>query len=143
MMDKEKMNEAVKHLGELTDEQKKILEGAQKNPVSEKELFEKLGVDIDSFAAFMKEAITEEEVFSQEVSAEELSYVAGGKSYPGLCDSAVNINCARSNYYRIYDNSFPNCNATVEDGSWCYESDACYGNAITYVDLKECAKAWK
>ena len=102
MMDKEKINKAVEHLGELTDEQKKILEGAQKNPVSEKELFEKLGVDIDSFAAFMKEAITEEEVFSQEVSAEELSYVAGGKSYPGLCDSAVNINCARSNYYRIY-----------------------------------------
>ena len=50
MIDKDKMNEAVKHLGELTDEQKKILEGAQKNPVSEKELFEKLGVDIDSFA---------------------------------------------------------------------------------------------
>jgi hypothetical protein len=59
MIDKDKMNEAVKHLGELTDEQKKILEGAQKNPVSEKELFEKLGVDIDSFAAFMKEAITQ------------------------------------------------------------------------------------
>lgn len=143
MLDKEKIDEAVKHLGVLTEEQKSILEDAKENQISEKELYEKLGLDIESFSAFIKEAVKEEEVFSQEVNAEELLFVSGGKGGPSVCESVVNINCERNHYYRIYDNSFPNCNSTVEDGSWCNDADACYSDAIEYVDTIDCRKAWR
>ena len=40
-------------------------------------------------------------------------------------------------------NGFPNCAATVEDGSWCSTNDACYDVAIDYKGMRDCAKAWR
>lgn len=138
MFDKKKFDDAVKHLGPLTEGQKAILNEAKENGIPEKELFEKLGVDLGSFAAFMKETAKEKMVFSQTMSDAELATVSAG-----YCDSSTNINCERSHFWKIYDNGFPHCANTVEDGSWCWATDACFADSIEYVGMKECKKAWR
>ena len=84
-----------------------------------------------------KDLAQEKEVFEQEVSTDEIEAVAGGD-----CER-VQARCTVETIRWIYENSFPDCAATVEDGSWCYESDACYGEAILYYGMTECHKAWK
>ncbi len=139
MFNKEKFNDAVQHLGNLTDKQKMILEDARNNPIPEKELFEKLGVPSDAFGTFMKEASDRDYVLRQELSSEELAGVGGG-----WCENITDDACSRSHFHNIYEpGPFPDCHATVEDGSWCWNSDACYSDAIEYVGMKKCKKAWK
>ncbi len=53
-------------------------------------------------------------------------------------------NCVNHDYRNIYGgNGFPNCAATVEDGSHCGTNDACYNNTVDYRGLTDCAKAWR
>lgn len=140
MISKEKWNEAIGILGELTEEQKAVLEEAAGKPVSEKEFYEKLGkIDEAVFTEFLKAAseTKEEAVFSQEVSVEEMASAAGGSAFYGNSFSCTDISLRK-----IYE-PFPNCAATVEEGSWCGRGDACYSEAIMYLDMDECSKAWR
>ena len=56
---------------------------------------------------------------------------------------ANKYNCARDHSRQIYGGGFPNCAATVEDGSWCGSSDACVYIAIDYKGMTDCNKAWR
>lgn len=42
----------------------------------------------------------------------------------------------------IYEGEFPNCAATVEGGSWCWNNDACEKFAVIYT-MHSCGRAWK
>ncbi len=83
------------------------------------------------------------EVLDQEVSVDDLNAVSGG-------ESANNGNCVQEYYRDIRPGGrgFPNCAATVEDGSHCGTNDACYNNAVVYThmdkcSISDCKKAWK
>ena len=141
MLDQVRLNEVLKGMSGLSEEQKAVLLKAAEKPVHEQELFEKLGVSEQVFGEIMKASAKEEQVFEQEVSETELSAVSGGSA--NYCKSAVNINCARSHFWNIYENGFPHCASTVEDGSWCWDVDACYSDSIEYVEMKDCTKAWR
>ncbi len=53
-------------------------------------------------------------------------------------------NCDRYDRRQIYGGGgFPNCAATVEDGSWCKSSDACVNFAVDYKGMTNCKKAWR
>ena len=59
-------------------------------------------------------------------------------------EDADSENCVKDHKRNIYGgNGFPNCAATVEDGSWCERNDACYNEAVIYDGRTDCAKAWK
>ena len=92
----------------------------------------------------------EDEVFNQELSADDLDAAAGG-GIPGLRellgggvrDRDTN-NCTIYHKRPLYGgNGFPNCAATVEDGSWCKSNDACYNQAVEYQGRTDCKKAWR
>ena len=139
MLSNEKMEQLMEMLGELTQEQKAILTEALKNPSSDKELFEKLGgVDEGKFAQYLKAvaAKKEDEVLAQPLSPDELEAVSGGDQ------DDDRVNCVRYSERNIYLGGFPNCAATVEDGSWCDSNDACYHSMVGYYILQECQKAW-
>ena len=107
----------------------------------------------------------ENEVFEQELSLDDLDAVAGGYEATSGCDAAAmakgygaaiadaiypdkkdanTSNCDNYHTRQIYGGGgFPNCAATVEDGSWCKSSDACYNEAIDYKDTSSCSKAWR
>ena len=139
MLNKEKMEQLMEILGELTQEQKAILTEALKNPSSDKELFEKLGgVDKAKFEKYIKahSAEMEEEVMEQTLSLDELAQVAGG-------GDPSDVNCTIHVYGRnIYQGGFPNCASGVEDGSWCGQNDACYNISVIYKFMNDCDKAW-
>ena len=97
---------------------------------------------MDSFGYFMKEASRRNSIFIQPVSGDELAAIIGGNGH-NVCDQNMDISCEESHNNRIYDNRFPNCNATVEENSWCESNDACYADAIVYIDMKVCDKSWK
>ena len=78
----------------------------------------------------------EQEIFNQEISEEELNAVSG-------VDYMLVKRCVQSWDRPIYEGGFPNCAATVEDGSHCGKNDACYRDAVVYKGLKDCYKAWK
>ena len=140
MLNEEKLEHLMGILGNLTDEQKAILTEALKNPSSDRELFEKLGgVEEDRFAQYLKAvaAEKEDEVLAQPLSPEELEAVSGGDQDADL------KNCVRYSERNIYLGGFPNCAATVEDGSWCDSNDACYHSMVGYYILTECNKAWR
>lgn len=143
MFDKKQFDAALTCLGDLTDEQKAVLEDARENGYPEQVLFEKLGVKPDAFEAFMKAIAKREQLFRQTVSEEELTAAAGGIDALHLCDRTVHILCDGMHYRRIYDNRFPNCASAVKEDSWCSENDACYADVIEYVDLKTCGRAWR
>ena len=148
----------------LTEEQQAFLEENFRT-MKEKELFEKLSelgprvtepAFMDALRAVSSKA--EEEVFRREVSEEELAASTGGnKCGVNGADDACSTSsktCGQSSIYYdnhctgywirfIYEGSFPNCAATVEDGSWCGKNDACYGGQVNYKDMKECHKAWR
>ena len=139
MLNKEKLEKAMELLGDLTQEQKALIAEAAEKAIPEKELYEKLGVDDKKFAEFLK-AASDDAVFDQEVSPEELEAVAGGEN-----DGCWNLHhpCYSSVVRSIVGGyGFPNCASTVEDGSWCDTSDACYVSAINYIDMHSCKKAW-
>jgi hypothetical protein len=145
MLNKEKLEQLMAILGELTEEQKAFLTEALNGPINEKELFEKLGVDEDKFAEFMKAvaAQAEDAVLGQELSTDEMEEAAGGGYCRGGANEASTWNCVQIVRRYIYAHKFPNCAATVEDGSLCSSNDACYQVAVDYIDLKDCSKAWK
>ena len=89
------------------------------------------------------------EVLEQEISADELDAVAGGSWWASEKDADQN-NCIQNHERYIYGgNGFPNCAATVEDGSHCGTNDACYSDAVEYHGFKggcsviDCKKAWE
>ena len=60
MLNKEKREELMGILGKLTNEQKAALTEALKKPISDRELFEKLGgVDEGKFAQYLKAVAAE------------------------------------------------------------------------------------
>jgi hypothetical protein len=99
----------------------------------------------------------ENEVFNQRLSVEDLDAVSGGTDNPWyycLAPYALapdmqrddnTTNCANFHHRPLYGGNFPNCAATVEDGSWCGDNDACLKSAVLYrssmVD-PNCVKAW-
>ena len=140
MVSKKKLEQLMAILGELTEEQKAVLTEALEKPIGDRELFEKLGdVDEGRLAQYLKAVAAEKEneVLVQELSLEELASVAGG-------GDPSDVNCTTHVYGRnIYYGGFPNCAATVEDGSWCGQNDACYNISVIYKFMADCGKAWK
>ena len=80
--------------------------------------------------------MSEKEVFIQEVSDEEMEAVAGGAG-------ESNDDCSKELTRYIYDPSFPNCAATVERSSWCDTNDACFSDAVKYLGMQQCQRAWE
>ena len=95
------------------------------------------------------EKLNEEQVFKQELDDDELEAVAGGggafaKGGTGEDPEAWDKDsdhCVNHHYRDIYDGGFPNCAATVEDGSWCDTNDACTFTAVNYQGMNDCTKA--
>ena len=129
-------------LGEFTPEQEELLAQAASGSMSEKDLFEKLKLDQHIFIELMKSQnpqSAEKAIFAQEVSEDELRGINVGYSE---CKEQYTAICDKQNFRYLHE--YPdrlNCAATVEAGSWCGESDACYLAAICYIDLKHCDKA--
>ena len=114
MLNEEKLEHLMCILGNLTDEQKAALTEALEKPISDRELFEKLGgVDEGKLAQYLKAvaAKKEDEVLAQPLSPDELEAVSGGDQ------DDDRTNCVRYSERNIYLGGFPNCAATVEDGS--------------------------
>ena len=96
--------------------------------------------------------MSKEEILEGKLNEEELEEVAGGAHPDGvprcqlmfvsLEDDDPN-NCTAMQSRTINEPFFPNCAATVEDGSWCEDNDACYGNAVEYKGMEDCSKAWR
>ena len=92
----------------------------------------------------------ESEVFKQDLSMEELDAIAGAADPPDPSKPDVDRdNCYRGERRNIYGgNGFPNCAATVEEGSLCGTNDACVSFAIKYTNMcgirgsDNCMKAW-
>lgn len=92
----------------------------------------------------------DEKILSQPLSYEELEQAQGGSKDPGVpfrrdLDDDLH-NCTQSLDRDIYGGKgFPNCAATVEEGSLCGENDACMSVAVNYQNMKTfaCFKAWK
>ena len=107
----------------------------------------------------------EDEVFDQELSIDDLDAVAGGvdaalldvlsgsmdalaSGYSAGFDDKQDLDnshlCSSYDTRRIYGGGgFPNCAATVEDGSWCGTNDACLKMAVEYKDMNHCTRAWR
>ena len=87
------------------------------------------------------EKAKENEVFDQHLSLDDLDAAAGGSFFQTADRDSEN--CTETEHRPIYGGKgFPNCAATVEDGSWCGTNDACRVDAIVYRDMGSCAKAW-
>ena len=91
----------------------------------------------------------EQEIMNQEMSLDEMEDVSGG-AY-GMIDvfakniaRGITFNSADKVTLNFYnEDGSINCAATVEDGSWCHDNDACYTNQMDYQGMKSCSKAWK
>ena len=82
------------------------------------------------------EKLNEEQVFKQEVSDDELDAVSGGVGSDADCSGNVERD--------IYGGAgFPNCTMSVEDGSMCFKSDACFAGPASYYNMKDCFRAWE
>ena len=117
----------------------------------EKEFSEKLGMNEKEFGELLKSK-KRDEGFKQALSDAELEAANGGGSIVcsellkfALCglNGSGDGPCQHSWKRNIYDGGFPNCDSTVEDGSWCGSNDACFFDAIQYQGMKDCTKAWK
>ena len=133
----------------LSEEQTSFLE-ENFGKLPEKELVQKLSeigpaLDDNSFKEVIRTFVCGKEgtVFRQDVSAEELdSLSAGSDDCLGIIQTR-DWDCVKGDKRDIYKNGFPNCAATVEDGSWCWTNDACYDAAVVYKGMKECHWAWR
>jgi len=126
----------------LTDAQKETLREFIKTPGSEMERCEKLGVDAETFDAFMK-AEMKEKVLQQDLSHAELENISGGAEWKDFCMRMEERNCAMQERRDIdqcdhVQKGFPNCAKTVEDGSRCDKGDACWSSAVRYQHMKSC-----
>ena len=136
MLSKEKLEQLLAILGDLTGEQKAIVIEALQKQIPDKGLFEKLdGVSEGRFADFMRAAAAQKEdaVLAQELSPDEMAGAAGG----------ITTDCTQAYERDIYEGGFPNCAHTVENGSWCNLTDACHAFSVVYTKRKDCSKAWK
>ena len=89
-------------------------------------------------------------ILGQELSIDELEAAAGGGRYS--CSANVSKKakqepeesrtCIQRHYRHIYE-GFANCAATVEDGSYCKDNDACRDNAVIYEDMVDCYRSWQ
>ena len=136
MLNKEKLEKRMEILGDLTQEQKAIVTEAIRTRMPDKDLFGKLdGVDEGKFTEFMRAVAAQQEdtVLAQELSPDEMAAAAGG----------ITTNCSQAYERDIYEGGFPNCAHTVEEGSWCDLTDACYAFSVAYYNRNDCSKAWK
>ena len=151
MMKIENLEHALEVLGERASEKREAIREMIEAGVPEKEFVEKLGIDdeklVKRFLRILHD-LEEKDVFSQELSKEELAQVAGGASLEETpCLQSFNRYLYKgcdSNWARPIDiPKFPNCAATVEDGSFCWSADACFEQAVMYGPMRNCTKAWK
>lgn len=133
MLSKDKLEQLMAILGDLTEEQKAVVTDFLKRSGNEKELMEKLGVDEGKFIEFMDAVRAEEEeaVLGQELSLDELESASGGgkdgcKDMMGTC----------TNYH--FRSRSAGCAATVDSASWCDTNDACVAFAVRYKNMKVC-----
>ena len=123
MLNKEKLEQLMAILGDLTGEQKAIVAETLKGSFDEKEIFEKLGVDEGKFTEFMRAfaAQTEDAVLGQELSVDEMEAAAGGNACPqgqnvvtspvndgNRCSLTQQANCYHEEKRSIYSGGFPN-----------------------------------
>ena len=91
--------------------------------------------------------MSEDKVFDQEVSPEELENVTGGSTIGHWKNrygkGNITYGCTSTQRRNIYKGGFPNCAATVEDGSYCGDNDACIMYAVVYDYMESCQKAWQ
>lgn len=85
----------------------------------------------------------EKDVFNQNVSEEELKAAAGGNLQDDDCGEPQQVRCHHNFTRDIYEGGFPNCAATVEDGSWCGSNDACLMADVDYQNMNDCKIAWR
>ena len=91
-----------------------------------------------------EEKAREDEVFSQELSVDDLGAAAGGSidsdGAPGrdeLCNELHWSNCDDN-----HSRPIQSCAATVERGSNCWSNDACYHGAVVYGGMTtDCGRA--
>ena len=140
MLSREKLEQLMGILGDITDEQKAMVAETLNGPINEKELFDKLSVDEGKFMVFLKALAAEREdvVLGQELSADEMEAATGG-----ITISSSGDECTGSIFRNIYEGGFPNCAGTVEDRSWCGMNDACHHKAVIYKDMQTCTRSWK
>ena len=124
----------------ILEQQQMLIEASDQ--LSEEELFEKLRLEQKKFGEIIRSLMTdrEKQIFAQELSEEDLAAVNGGSS--ACREQFETCHCERQVYRLLHE--FPgrlNCASTVESGSWCGESDACFLAAICYIDIKHCDKA--
>ena len=96
----------------------------------------------------MPENDKEKRVFSQEVNRDDLNAATGGAQNDWECQATQTLNCLKHHYREIHGGKgFPNCANTVEDGSHCEHSDACYSETVFYRGMNcvifDCHKAWR
>ena len=140
-----------KNTSVLTEEQKNYLK-ENLGKISEKELFETLGADKETFIRTLKEISRDREhaVFAQDVSEAELSTTSSGNKlkYDGgpepydPPDTPDYWHCRLYQSRDIYEGGFPNCAATVDYNSWCWTNDACIAVQVTYENMDQCTSAW-
>lgn len=76
--------------------------------------------------------------FGGSVVNDVIDFVTGGPTDKNFQD------CINHHQRNIYGgNGFPNCAATVDDGSHCSSNDACYSKAVDYQMMHDCSKAWR
>lgn len=92
-----------------------------------------------------EQKVREEGVFGQELSMDDLDAAAGGDFSYATKSEYNRDNCSSVHYRLLYGGGgFPNCAATVGRDSCCIDNDACYGNAVAYVDMKtDCGRSWE
>ena len=97
--------------------------------------------------------MTKEDILENDLNDKELNEASAGANSDGThrCQVANRYtydddanNCVDAVFRWINKPDFPNCAATVEDGSHCMDNDACFGvNAIKYFGMDDCTKAWR
>ena len=83
----------------------------------------------------IRTGMSEEEVFGQKISDEELSSVAGGEECFNPHVEYDSNHCTEIQYRNIHELG---CQSTVEDGSDCWSGDACWDTKIIYTGMENC-----
>ena len=92
----------------------------------------------------------EETVFDQKLDLDELNATSGGncamygtEGWYGTKD-ADQANCSGFWHRPLYGGGgFPNCAATVEDGSNCWRNDGCREDTVVYDGKTDCWRSWR
>ena len=97
--------------------------------------------------------MTKKDILENDLNDKELKEASAGANNDGThrcqvamqCSYDENSNkCVVAVFRWINDPDFPNCAATVQDGSHCMDNDACFGiNAVKYRGMHDCSKAWE